>query len=93
MIVVLFVYQQVENVWVQPAILGKVVALSPVVVFVAILAGAQLLGITGALLAIPLAGIAQIFLRELLGTRQDQARGLPPIAPDDVPDRPEVEPA
>ncbi|MCW2972037.1 MAG: family transporter [Thermoleophilia bacterium] len=92
MLVILFVYQQIENVWVQPAILGKVVSLSPVVVFVAILAGSQLLGITGALLAIPLAGIAQIFLREFLNDADEELE-VPPIAPDDVPDQPDVDDA
>jgi predicted PurR-regulated permease PerM len=91
-IVVLFVYQQVENIALQPAILGKVVSLSPVIVFVAILAGSQLLGITGALLAIPLAGVAQIFLREGLADRVDDELEVPPIAPDDVPDRPDTRP-
>ncbi|MBC7462540.1 MAG: AI-2E family transporter [Thermoleophilia bacterium] len=93
MLVILFLYQQVENVWVQPAVLGKVVSLSPVIIFVAILAGSQLLGITGALLAIPLAGVVQIFLREVLKDRFDGAMELPPIAPDHVPDPPSTAPA
>ncbi|MCW2948997.1 MAG: family transporter [Thermoleophilia bacterium] len=93
MLIVLFLYQQVENVWLQPAILGKVVSLSPVVVFIGILAGSQLLGITGALLAIPLAGIAQIFLREWLSNRNDDELEVPPIAPDSVPDQPDSAPA
>ncbi|MCW2923918.1 MAG: family transporter [Thermoleophilia bacterium] len=92
MCVALLVYQQAENLVIQPAILGKVVSLSPVIVFVAILAGSQLLGITGALLAIPLAGIAQIFLREALADRAEADLEVPPIAPDDVPDRPDPTP-
>jgi len=95
MMVVLFAYQQLENIVVQPAILGKVVSLSPVIVFISILAGGQLLGITGALLAIPFVGIAQIFLREWIANRsgEDAEYEVPPIAPDDVPDRPHPEPA
>lgn len=93
LLVVLLAYQQLENLVLQPAVLGKVVALSPVVVFVAILAGSQLLGVTGALLAIPLAGVAQIFLREWLAHRGDEQLEVPPIAPDDVPDRPDAAPA
>ena len=52
-IIVLIVYQQTENHLVQPVIYGRTVKLHPLLVIVSILIGATLLGVLGALLAIP----------------------------------------
>jgi predicted PurR-regulated permease PerM len=51
------VIQQTENHVLVPLILGKTTGLNPVVVILAILVGAQLAGIAGALLAVPVATI------------------------------------
>ena len=51
--VVLVLYQQVENNIIQPLIYGRTVEVHPLIVIVAILIGASLLGILGALVAIP----------------------------------------
>jgi predicted PurR-regulated permease PerM len=73
-IVVFFVvYQQVENHVLQPIIYGRTVQLSPLVVLVAVLVGAELAGILGALAAIPVAGIVQAIGRELLRYRVESA--------------------
>jgi predicted PurR-regulated permease PerM len=73
-IVVFFVvYQQVENHVLQPVIYGRTVQLSPLVVLVAVLVGAELAGILGALAAIPVAGIVQAIGRELLRYRAESA--------------------
>jgi predicted PurR-regulated permease PerM len=58
------IYQQVENNLLQPQIFRRTVALHPLVVIVAILVGASLLGIVGALLAIPIAGAIQIIVKD-----------------------------
>jgi predicted PurR-regulated permease PerM len=63
-VVVLFVYQQVENNIFQPFIYGRAVELHPLIVIVAILIGSQLLGILGALLAIPAAATVQSIVRD-----------------------------
>lgn len=52
--------QQFENWFIVPKVMGKVVGLSPLVVIIAILAGAELYGIFGALLAVPLVTIGTI---------------------------------
>lgn len=88
MLVIVIVYQQLENIVIQPAILGKVVALAPILVFIAILAGSQLLGIVGALLAIPVAGVIQIFLHAWLEGRSGRELKPPPVAPSAAPDAP-----
>ena len=66
------VYQQVENHVFQPLVYGRTVRLSPVVVLVAILIGADLAGVLGALAAIPVAGTIQVILSEALAARRDR---------------------
>lgn len=65
-LVYFIIYQQVENQLLQPVIYGKTVQLSPLAVLIAVLIGAKLGGIVGALAAIPVAGGIQIVLRDLL---------------------------
>jgi predicted PurR-regulated permease PerM len=61
-IVFFIVYQQVENHLLQPVIYGRTVQLSPLAVLIAVLVGAELAGILGALAAIPVAGSIQVLL-------------------------------
>jgi predicted PurR-regulated permease PerM len=63
-VAVLIVYQQIENNLVQPFVYGKAVQLHPLIVIVAILIGAALLGVLGALLAIPTAAAIQAVARD-----------------------------
>jgi predicted PurR-regulated permease PerM len=73
-VIVFFVaYQQFENHVVQPLVYGKTVQLSPLAVLCAVLIGAQLAGILGALLAIPVAGSLLAIAREILQYRQETA--------------------
>jgi predicted PurR-regulated permease PerM len=69
------IYQQVENNLLQPFIFGRNVKLHPLAIFLAVLAGAQLAGILGALLAIPVAEIIRIIGVEWLATRARQTGG------------------
>ncbi len=57
-------YQQIENNLIQPQIQRRAVAVEPIVVLVAVLCGAQLAGVLGAVLAIPVAASLQILGRE-----------------------------
>ena len=62
-VVVFFIlYQQIENHFIQPVVYSRTVQLSPLVVLVAVLVGAKLAGILGALGAIPIAGAIQVLL-------------------------------
>jgi predicted PurR-regulated permease PerM len=71
-VVVFFVlYQQLENHILQPVIYGRTVQLSPLTVLIAILIGAELVGILGALAAIPVAGIIQAIFREIVRWRRE----------------------
>jgi hypothetical protein len=62
MLVVLLVYQQVENNVLTPKIQGKAVQLSGFFIIVAVTLFAALLGVLGALTAVPLAATIQIFV-------------------------------
>jgi predicted PurR-regulated permease PerM len=68
--VFVIVYQQIENHFLQPVIYGRTVQLSPLVVLIAVLIGAALAGILGALAAIPVAGTIQVIIRDFLGHRR-----------------------
>ena len=59
------VYQQVENNVLQPVVYKKTVSVAPFLVIVAILIGSSLLGVLGALVAIPVAAAVQIVLKDL----------------------------
>lgn len=65
------VYQQVENYVIYPRVMGKNVDVPGSVIVIAALIGAALLGIVGALLAIPTAAAILLILREVVVRRQD----------------------
>ncbi|WP_187369397.1 AI-2E family transporter [Baekduia soli] len=69
--VVLIVYQQVENYILQPMVYRKTTEVHPLIVIASILAGSTLLGVLGALLAIPVAAAVQIVVRELWARRDE----------------------
>jgi len=79
-VVFFVVYQQVENHFLQPVIYGRTVQLSPLAVLIAVLMGAELAGVLGALAAIPIAGSLQAIARELLRYRRESMIETPPGA-------------
>jgi predicted PurR-regulated permease PerM len=64
------IYQQVENYVVAPAIMQRTVSVPGAVTVVAALAGGTLLGVLGALLAIPVAAGLLLLYEEVLLPRQ-----------------------
>jgi predicted PurR-regulated permease PerM len=78
------VYQQLENHVLQPLVYGRTVRLSPLVVLVAVLMGAELAGVIGALGAIPIAGSIQVIFLDWLEQRRNRIvhAGRPPTAAD-----------
>ncbi len=65
------VYQQLENYVIYPRVMSKSVDLPGAVIVIAALVGAGLLGVVGALLAIPTAAAILLILREVVVRRQD----------------------
>jgi predicted PurR-regulated permease PerM len=85
-LVVFFVaYQQLENHLLQPVILSRTVALNPLVVLVAILLAVELAGILGALLAIPVAGMIQVIVRNVWDERRGRLKPEPTVGPEEQP--------
>jgi predicted PurR-regulated permease PerM len=82
------VYQQIENNLIQPQIQRRTVNVHPLLTIVAVLCGATLLGVLGAIVAIPVAASIQILLREYVDLRtfslKTPKRAVPP-PPDIVP--------
>jgi predicted PurR-regulated permease PerM len=70
LLVYIVVYQQVEGSLLQPIVYSRAVHLNGLVILIALLVGGQLLGIPGALLAIPVAEIIRIVVTELLAYRR-----------------------
>ncbi len=60
----LFIYQQIENNLIVPQVYGQAVQIHPLIVIVAILVGASLIGVLGALIAIPAAAALQAVIRD-----------------------------
>jgi predicted PurR-regulated permease PerM len=94
MVIFFVAYQQLENHVLQPLILSRTVKLNPLAVLVAVLVGVDLAGILGALLAIPVAGIIQVILRDVWSHGRGRPKAVPttgeehtPILPDGA-DRP-----
>ncbi|MDP9239498.1 MAG: AI-2E family transporter [Actinomycetota bacterium] len=67
------VYQQVENYLIYPRIMKRSVDVSPAAAIVSVLIGGSLLGIVGALLAIPICAAVQLLMKEVVIPRQDAA--------------------
>jgi predicted PurR-regulated permease PerM len=61
-----FVIQQLENHLVVPQVMKYSVGLNPLVVILAVAIGGRLLGISGALLAVPITVVVQIIIEEVL---------------------------
>ena len=70
LLIFVLIYQQVESSILQPMVYSKAVQLNGLVILIALLVGGQLLGIPGALLAIPVAEIIRIVVTELLAYRR-----------------------
>jgi predicted PurR-regulated permease PerM len=79
-------YQQLENNLIQPQIQRRTVNVHPFVTIVAVLIGASLLGVMGAIVAIPIAASVQILVREYVDVRTLSLKSQdPPSPPDPVP--------
>jgi predicted PurR-regulated permease PerM len=64
-LVALVIYQQIESHLVIPRVYGQTLRLSPVAVLIALLIGGELLGVIGALLALPLAAGIRVLVEDL----------------------------
>ena len=79
------VYQQFENHVLQVTVMSRTVDVNPLTVLVSVLLGVELFGFLGALLAIPVAGILQVVVRNLYDERLGGLKPVPTIGADEVP--------
>ncbi len=77
-VVFIILWQRFEDYVIQPLVYRKALRVNPIVTIVSVLAGASLLGVLGALLAIPTAAAIQIVLRDWWANR---AQAAPRLAP------------
>lgn len=84
-VVVLVVYQQIENMVLAPRITARTMSLHPGVAFGSVLVGTALLGAVGALLALPAAAIIIAFVSTYLQRYDVQEDGSDQPAPEEPP--------
>ena len=63
-IILYIVIQQLENNIIVPKVMQKAVGLSPIIIIVTILIGAKLMGIIGAIIAVPIAATIAVLVQE-----------------------------
>jgi predicted PurR-regulated permease PerM len=82
-VIVMVVYQQIENYILQPTIIGKAAQVSGFTVLTSVLAFGALFGLIGAIIGVPIAAGLQIVAEELTAGRrtriaaEDAANKLP----------------
>ncbi|WP_018351181.1 AI-2E family transporter [Longispora albida] len=70
--VIFFVlYQQLENWVIYPKVMNRAVAVTDLAAIIGVLIGVALLGIVGALIAVPAVAAIQLIVREVIHPRQD----------------------
>ncbi|MBW3669869.1 MAG: AI-2E family transporter [Actinobacteria bacterium] len=84
-IVFFVLYQQFENHVLQVTIMSRTVKLNPLTVLISVLCGVELFGILGALLAIPVAGVIQVIVRDVYDEHQGRLKREPTIGSEEVP--------
>ena len=85
MLAIVLVYQQFENYVLQPTILGKAANVSGFFVIVSVMIFGALMGVVGAIIAVPIIASIQIVVVELTTDRRARMEALRP--PGDPPDR------
>ncbi len=70
LLIYILIYQQVEGSVLQPMVYSRSVQLHPILIFIAVLVGGALMGIVGALLAIPVAEVIRVVATDLVAYRR-----------------------
>jgi predicted PurR-regulated permease PerM len=74
------VYQQLENHLLAPLVYRRTVNLNPLVALLAVIFIAEIVGVLGAILAVPVAAVGQTILKEILRFRRERLE-VPPGVP------------
>jgi predicted PurR-regulated permease PerM len=65
-IILFIIIQEIEGNLVQPLVMSWAVHIDPLLVLIAIVVGAEALGLVGAVIAVPVAGMAQVVTQRLI---------------------------
>lgn len=76
LLIIVVVLQKLENLFIAPRVMAKKVSISPLAAFIAFMAGATLLGIAGAIIAIPITAIVQVAFEEAFVERRERRLNL-----------------
>jgi predicted PurR-regulated permease PerM len=76
MALVILVYQQVENYVIQPVVYREAIELSGFATIAVVMVGGALMGVIGAILAVPVAGSLKVIFRELTAARRARMEAL-----------------
>jgi predicted PurR-regulated permease PerM len=63
--------QQIENHIITPQVMKKAIGLNPVIIILVLLVGAQMGGVLGAILAVPIATVASVFIKDFFGKKKE----------------------
>jgi predicted PurR-regulated permease PerM len=72
LLAVILIYQQLENYMIQPAVMRQAVELSGFATIAVVLLGSALLGVVGAVLAVPVAASVKVIVREATAGRRER---------------------
>jgi len=68
--------QKLENLVVVPRVMGRRMSISPLAIFIAFMIGASILGVVGAIIAIPVAAIVQVAFDEAFISRRERRQDV-----------------
>jgi len=71
-LVMVLLFQKAENFLIAPRVMARKVSISPLAAFIAFMMGGALFGILGAMMAIPMAAIAQVVFEEMFVARRER---------------------
>jgi len=78
MLVIELIYQQIENNVLYPVVFRRAVSLSALTTILAVMIGASLLGVVGAIIAVPIAALSKIVINEIARPRRERMEQLRP---------------
>ena len=76
LLIVILIYQQIENYLIQPLVYGEAVELSGFATIASVMAGGAVLGVVGAILAVPVTASLKVVFRELTSARRERMAAL-----------------
>lgn len=84
-IIFFVLYQQFENNVLQVTVMARTVKINPLGILVSVLIGVEVFGLLGALLAIPVAGVIQVVVRDLWNEREGRPKDPITLGADETP--------